>query len=210
MKRVILNSAYFPNIQYISKFMLHDEISIEQMDTYAKQTYRNRCEILTANGSLSLTVPVVKNFRTHTKDILIDYSEEWQKKQNRAILSAYKNSAFYDHYFPEFECFFIKKEKFLIDLNIKILNTLLDCIGISKNYTITKDYIKSPKSTIDLRDKIHPKPSKKFYDIGFKPAPYYQVFQDKHGFMSNLSIIDLLFNEGPLTLNIIKKTCNKL
>lgn len=206
MKRAILNTAYFPNIQYISKFVLYDEISIEQMDTYSKQTYRNRCLILAANGPLHLTVPIVKNFRTPVKDILIDYSDEWQKKQSRAILSAYKNSAFYDHYFPELEHFFVKKEKFLIDLNTKILDTLLGIIGISKSYKITNDYVKNPESTIDLRDKIHPKPSKNIYDANFEPSEYYQVFSNRHGFIPNLSIIDLLFNEGPLTLSKLKET----
>ncbi|MCK9321736.1 MAG: WbqC family protein [Bacteroidales bacterium] len=206
MKRAILSTAYFPNIQYISKFVLYDEISIEQMDTYAKQTYRNRCLILAANGPLHLTVPIVKNFRTPVKDILIDYSEEWQKKQSRAILSAYKNTAFYDHYFPELEYFFVKKEKFLIDLNTKILDTLLGSIGISKSYKITDDYIKNPENTIDLRDKIHPKASKNTHDANFEPSEYYQVFSDRHGFIPNLSIIDLLFNEGPLTLSKLKET----
>ncbi|MDD4149885.1 MAG: WbqC family protein [Bacteroidales bacterium] len=210
MSKAILNTAYFPNIQYLSKFVLYDEISIEQMDTYAKQTYRNRFVIASSNGQLSLTIPVVKNNRTITKDILIDYSEDWQKKQNRAILSAYKNSAFYDHYFPELEHFFLKKEKFLIDLNMKILDNLLNTIGIQKNYKITDAYNKNTTDTIDLRDKIHPKLSKNIYDANFEPAEYYQVFSERHGFIPNLCILDLLFNEGPMTLSKIQETCKKI
>ncbi len=205
MNEIILSTAYFPNVQYLSKFLAYKNILIEQMDTYAKQSYRNRCIISSANGPLPLTVPVVKNFRTPVKDIKIDYSEEWQKKQHRAILSAYKNSAFYDYYFPEFEEFFEKKEKFLIDLNMKILDVILDNFGIDKKYSLTNVFIKEP-TCVDFRDKIHPKASKNANDKSFKQAKYYQVFEDKHGFVGNLSVLDLLFNEGPVGLQVLEQS----
>lgn len=208
MSQIILSTAYFPNIQYLSKFLKYDNVLIEHMDTYAKQSFRNRCIISSANGPLPLSVPVVKNFRTSVKDIQIDYSEEWQKKQHKAILSAYKNSAFYDYYFPEFEDFFIKKEKYLIDLNLKILDTLLDNFGIGRNYTITEDFIKDIECD-DLRDRIHPKASKNIIDPSFKQLRYYQVFSDKSDFTSNLSSLDLLFNEGPVGLQILENSIVK-
>ena len=209
MNWIILNTAYFPNIQYLSKFISFDKVFIEINDTYSKQTYRNRCNISTANGLLPLSVPIVKNNKTKTKDILIDYSEQWQKKQSRAILSAYKNSAFYDYYYPEFEKFFIKKEKFLLDLNIKVLDVLLDCYDIKSNYSLTEEYIVDTRN-IDFRDKIHPKLSKNAIDKSFVPANYYQVFYEKNGFIANLSYIDLLFNEGPVDLQILRKCINPI
>jgi hypothetical protein len=182
--------------------LFSNDILIEVNDTYAKQTYRNRCNIYSANGTLPLTVPVVKNLHTPVKDILIDYSENWQKNHFRSILSAYKNSAFYEFYFPEFEVFFTKKEKYLIDLNVKILDKLLESYGIVKKYDLTDSFIKEP-NCIDHRDKIHPKASKHILDADFVPIEYYQVFSDKFGFIPNLSSIDLLFNEGPMALQKI-------
>ncbi|PLX06262.1 MAG: hypothetical protein C0596_17460 [Marinilabiliales bacterium] len=205
MSQILLNTAYFPNIQYMSKFVAYDKVIIEVNDTYAKQTYRNRCVIYSANGSLPLSIPVIKNNRTAVKDVQIDYIEDWQKAHYRAILSAYKNSAYYDFIYPDFENIFIKKEKFLIDLNNKILDLIFDSFGFEKNYQFTDDYIKNP-DCLDFRDKIHPKKSKNFNDSSFKQAKYYQVFEEKYGFIENLSVLDLLFNEGPIGLKILQES----
>ncbi len=205
MSEVLLNIAYFPNIQYISKFIKYDNLNIEIHDSYSKQTYRNRCLIYGANGVQALTVPVKKNNNTPVKDIQIDYSEEWQKKHKRAILSAYKKSAFYDFYYPEIDFLFNKKFKFLIDLDLEALNSILKILSIKKEYTLTKEYEKNFKFD-DLRDKIHPKVSKNIIDSNFKPSTYYQVFNDKYGFIQNLSILDMLFNEGPVSYMLLEES----
>ena len=192
----LLSTAYFPNVQYMSKF-LAGKVVIEKYETYPKQTYRNRCNILSANGVLPLSVPVQKNFHTLTKDIRIDYSEMWQRNHLTALKSAYKNSAFYDYYFYKFEPFFEKKETFLVDLNEKILNMLFSVLKIDADWSFTTDYVSAPDGFRDMRDSISPKPSRNKPDSSFTLKPYIQVFADRFDFVPNLSILDLIFNVGP-------------
>ncbi|MDR2009260.1 MAG: WbqC family protein [Bacteroidales bacterium] len=205
MSQVVLSSAYFPNIQYISKFLAHDDIIIDIYEHYSKQTYRNRCNILSANGILPLIVPVKKNYHCLIKDIEIDYSERWQKTHERAILSAYKNSPFYEYYIDEFIIFFQKKEKYLYDLNNQILNKILDILRIEKKYSFSGDFILSD-DILNYRETISPKASKNKPDPYFKSYPYIQVFSEKIEFIPNLSILDLIFMHGPMSKEFIKKS----
>jgi len=152
-----------------------------------------------SNGVQALTVPVKKNKNTPTREILIDYSEDWQKNHLRAILSAYKNSPFYEHYIDDFIQFFETKEQYLFDLNIKILDKVFSILEFEKNYRFSDEYFAEPES-IDFRTSIHPKTSKNLEDKDFKSISYIQVFSERHGFTGNLSILDLIFNEGPLCL----------
>jgi hypothetical protein len=191
----LLSTAFFPNVQYMSKF-LAGKVVIEKYETYPKQTYRNRCNILSANGVLPLSVPVQKNYHTLTKDIRIDYSEMWQRNHLIALKSAYKNSAFYDYYFYKFERFFEKRETFLIDLNENVLQTLFAVLKIDADYLYTTDYIFDSTGYTDFRESISPKPSKNRSDEAFVPKPYTQVFCDRFDFVPNLSILDLIFNVG--------------
>jgi hypothetical protein len=161
---------------------------------------------MTANGVLPLSIPVIRKNHTIVKDVLIDYAENWQINHNRAIVSAYKNSAYFDHYFPYFEVFFSLKEKYLLDYNCKILDKIIDCLSLPCSYSLSDSFEKVGLSETDYRDKIHPKQSKNAFDPHFKAFEYYQVFSHKFGFAPNLSILDLLFNEGPLAQQNIKKS----
>lgn len=192
----LLSTAYFPNVQYMSKF-LAGKVVVEKYETYPKQTYRNRCNILSANGVLPLSVPVQKNFHTLTKDIRIDYSEMWQRNHYTALKSAYRNSPYYDYYFYKIERFFEQKETFLVDLNAKILETLFSILKINADWSFTADYVSAPEGICDMRDCISPKPSKNKLDASFIAIPYIQVFADRFDFIPNLSILDLIFNVGP-------------
>ncbi len=203
----LLSTAYFPNIQYVSKFLSGDSVIIEKFETYPKQTYRNRCNILSANGILPLSVPVQKNFHTLAKDIKIDYSELWQRNHSTAIMSAYKNSPFYEYYFYKFESFFTKKETFLVDLNEKILRTIFSILKVDVNFSFTDDFISDSSEYEDFRNSISPKLSKNLPDESFNPQPYIQVFADRFDFVPNLSILDLLFNAGPESRDIIVASC---
>lgn len=198
----LLSTAFFPNVQYMSKF-LAGKVVIEKYETYPKQTYRNRCNILSANGVLPLSVPVQKNYHTLTKDIRIDYSEMWQRNHLIALKSAYKNSAFYDYYFYKFERFFEKKETFLIDLNENVLQILFAVLKIDVDYSYTTDYIFDSTGYTDFRESISPKPSKNRPDEAFVPKPYTQVFCDRFDFVPNLSILDLIFNVGPESKDLL-------
>lgn len=199
MCKILVNTAYFPPVQYISKIKNSFEILIEQFESYGKQSYRNRCDIMTANGIMTLSVPVVKgsSIKILTKDVLIDYSTNWQKLHFKGIESAYKNSPYYDYYIDNFAHFFERKEKFLLDINTKILKEIMDNIQIQRPVKLTEDYYAAPENCIDLRDIIHPKPARRRTDEPFAPKPYHQTFAERFPFAPNLSILDLLFNMGP-------------
>lgn len=203
----ILSTAYFPNIQYISKFVAFDELVLEQFENYQKQSYRNRCVIYGANGPMTLVVPVKKNSGTKTsiKEVLIDYDLKWQHQHWNSIYSAYKNSPFFDYYEDDFCVFFRGKEKYLFDLNTKINELILCLLRINVNFKLTQTYAEN-SFNYDYRSSISPKPRLFKSDELFTAYPYPQVFSDKFGFKPNLSIIDLLFNIGPDSIEIIKKS----
>jgi hypothetical protein len=203
----LLNTAYLPNIQYISKILLHQNSLIEIHETYQKQSFRNRCSIYGANGLLDLTIPVIKPHgnRTKTKDILIEYDTNWMSVHWKAIFSAYGHSPFFEIFEEELVYLFEKKEKYLIDFNQKILGQLLESIGITATISYSDEFIPYSDNPTDFRLKIHPKPQMQREDPTFLPISYFQVFEEKTGFISNLSFIDLLFNEGPQAADICKK-----
>ncbi|MDK2977975.1 MAG: hypothetical protein PWP52_689 [Bacteroidales bacterium] len=203
--KVILSTAYLPPVQYFTKLIQYDDILIEAHENFIKQTYRNRCNIYGANGLLALSIPVKKiNTKTKIKDIVIDYDTNWPKMHWKSIESAYRSSAFFEFYADYLVPFYHKKYQFLIDFNHDLLNMLAEQLEIDINFSYSDKY-SFPEDVPfdDFRDIIHPK--KKQNDPDFKVKKYFQVFSDKHGFISNLSIIDLLFNTGPEALQYLKK-----
>ncbi|HRW62396.1 MAG TPA: WbqC family protein [Bacteroidales bacterium] len=203
-KAIVLTTAYLAPVQYYSKFLKYDKVLIEVHDHFTKQTYRNRCKIYAANGVLQLSVPVKKD-QTKTKicDIKIDYDTNWRKVHWKSIESAYKASPFFDYYADDLKLFFNKKYNFLIDFNTELQYQILSFLDLNISIEFTSSYIdKYNKDYEDFREKIHPK--KEIEDKDFLKHEYIQVFIDRYGFQPNLSIIDLLFNEGPHTRNILK------
>ena len=198
----LLTTSYFPPIQYYSKLIKKEKIIIEQYEHYGKQSYRNRCDIYGANGLLTLSVPVIKGARKKiiTKDIKIEYVEDWRKVHFKGIESAYRKSPFYEYYIDDIEPIFSKEYKYLLDLNNDILGVLNEILEISPDIEYTEDYIKETVGVDDWREGIHPKKSKRIEDTSFVADPYTQVFSDKLGFEPNLSVLDLIFNLGPEAL----------
>jgi hypothetical protein len=206
-QNLILTTAYLPPIQYFTKVVNSHNIIIEINETFAKQSYRNRCVILSCNGPLSLSIPVVKSNgnRTLTKDIRIDNSTNWQKNHWKAIESAYRNSVYFDFIADLISPYFSKKEQFLIDFNHDLMDDVLEFIGLRRKISNSVEYLKDyPDDIRDLRNAIHPKHQSQFLDDEFSPCKYFQVFNDRYSFYPNLSIVDLLFNEGLGTLKIIE------
>lgn len=201
--KAIFPTSYFPPISYMAALLREENPLIEIYETYPKQTFRNRCTTMTANGVQSLSIPVSKPFGNHTKtaDIVISYQTPWQQIHKRTLFSAYKASPYFDHYFSRFEAIFDKKTINLVELNNEILSELFKILKVKKTIVLTNDYMKSSDEIIDYRTVFNPK--KDFVATDF--PTYYQVFCEKHPFAPDLSILDLIFNEGPLASAYLKR-----
>ena len=200
MTTALLQTTYFGPIQWYQKLYRYDHCLIEQYDSFQKQTYRNRCVIATANGVQALTVPVEhSDDKVLTKDLRISDHNQWRRVHWNALQSAYSESPFFEYYADDLHPFFEKKYEFLLDFNEAIRQKVCELIDIHSNVEYTSEYtsdIQHQTSDItDFREVInakHPQP-----DAEFNAKTYWQVFQHKHGFLPNLSILDLLFNMGP-------------
>jgi hypothetical protein len=192
----IFPTAYLPSIEYVSLFLKTEDASIELFETYQKQSCRTRTNVMTANGVQTLTIPVIKTNGNHTltKDIEISYKESWQQVHLRCLESAYRKSAYFDYYFPYFEKIYKQKFNTLVELNDFCLKSILKIMKVKKDYSFTTDFERIADEN-DYRISL----SKGTNKIEMKP--YYQVFADRHGFIPNLSIVDLLFNEGPNSIH---------
>ena len=199
MTTALLQTTYFGPIQWYQKLYRYDHSMIEQYDSFQKQTYRNRCMIATANGTQVLTVPIIHNGEL-VKDLRISDHNQWRRVHWNALQSAYSESPFFEYYADDLHPFFEQKYDFLVDFNEAIRQKVCELIDIHPHVEYTTKYQPSalnpqPSTLTDFRDVInakHPQP-----DEGFTPKEYWQVFQHKHGFLPNLSILDLLFNKGP-------------
>jgi len=212
IKAALLSTTYFGPVQYYTKFLLHGWRVIEVHDNYTKQTYRNRGNIFGANGLLPLSIPVLKGMahKTRAKEIRIDMSKKWKKLHWKGIESAYMHSPFFEYYMDEIRSIFDMDQSFLLDLNMHILQMTLSHLDIEPVYGPSDDFIDEPDGEYeDYREIIHPKKDP-VTDPDFNPQPYHQVFSEKHGFLPNLSILDLLFNEGPNSRSILEKSITRL
>lgn len=196
---MLFHPTYFPSIYQFSKMIHCKELIFEIEDNFQKQTYRNRCFILGPNGKQLLNVPIQKETgKQKTKNLKINYSENWQKNHVKALDTAYRSSPFYEFYIDDILPIFEKKEIFLIDLNINIFDLLSRLMQIEVPYVKTNTFHK--ESINDFRTLVNAKKP-----ITYKMPAYTQVFSNKHGFTENLSILDLLFMEGPNTLLYLEK-----
>ncbi len=199
--------AYLPPVQYMAHMVAADSVMLEMHDNYVKQTYRNRCDILGANGTIALTVPVAKGRRlkVKTKDLEISYDERWQALHWRSIVSAYNSSPFFEYYMSDFEPFYTKKYRWLFDFNIELLNVIFNALDVSIGIVTTDEYIsKDTENIIDYREIIHPKNDFTQKDPHFKALTYRQVFNERFPFVPNLSVIDLIFNKGPEAIDYLE------
>ena len=190
-KQVILSSAYLAPIEYYTKLLAYDTAYIERYDHYMKQTFRNRCVIASAGGALALTIPTEKSDegKCLMKDIRISDHGNWRHVHWNAFVAGYKHSPFFDYYADEFRGFFERKYTFLFDFNMELCQWVCEQMD-------------------DFRERIHPKHPYAETDPDFVPAVYYQVFDQKQGFIPNLSIADLLFNMGPESLIVLHSSYN--
>lgn len=191
--KALLHPTCFPSIAQFIAMIKADELYFEVCDNYQKQTYRNRAFIYGANGKLQLNIPVHHTHKERQlyKNVLIANTENWQELHLKSLQSAYSTSPFFEFYIDEIQPLFELKTKYLMDFNFKCLNVLMDCLQIGIEYSKTQQFENSATDKTDFRYLVN---SRK--EIPQKFDNYTQVFSDKHGFISNLSILDLLFNEG--------------
>ena len=211
MKTAILSSAYFAPVQWYQKLNRYENIVIEQHDNFVKQTYRNRCVIATTQGLQALTIPVERPSdarldKTQLKDVCISDHGNWRHLHWNALLSAYGESPFFEFYEDDIRPFFENRWEYLLDFNMAIIEKMCELLDIRPNIQLTTAYgqqapdddepADSCRQTplADFREAIQPKHPAP--DNEFEARPYYQVYRQKHGFLPNLSILDLLFNEG--------------
>lgn len=193
MKPVLFESHFFPCI-YFFNVWIHHPVWIEKFENYQKRSFRNKCIIAGPQGIHTLTVPLKKGKHQQQTitEVKIAYDEPWQKKHLATIRAAYGKAPFFAHYYPRIEQWYADAGEFLFDLNISIMRNLAGVLHLT-DLKFTESYEKNP-SAIDLRGRL------KLKDFGMIPLPHYsQVFEDRYGYLSNLSIMDLLFCYGPET-----------
>lgn len=191
--KALLSTTYFGPIQWYQKLYRAEHVVIEQWESFQKQTYRNRCLIATTQGIQALTVPVVRGETSLMKDIRISDHGNWRHLHWNALQSAYGESPFFDYYQDDIRPFYEQHWTYLLDFNEAIRARMCELIDITPEVSLTRVF--NAKADDDFREAINPKHPAP--DADFIPKAYYQVYQQKHGFLPNLSILDLLMNMGP-------------
>lgn len=198
---IIIHPTYFPNIATFIAIAKAKAVMFEFDDNFLKQTYRNRTYIYGANGKLSLNIPVIHSQKNRQKyrDVKIFNELKWQDQHWKSLLSAYKTSPFFEYYEDELQPIFNTKADYILDFNLKCFDVICECLQLEIETSTSEVYQKTIANTTDFRFLVNAKKEQvQSFDA------YTQVFDDKHGFMQNLSILDLLFNEGPNALNYLE------
>lgn len=200
----LLSAAYFPPVQWFQKLHRHRRCVIDTGEHFVKQTYRNRCIIATANGTQALTVPTEKPQGTKAamRDMRISDHGNWRHLHWNALVSAYGESPFFDYYADDLRPFFEERYERLARFDIAITMKLCQLLDVCPDITVSDTYVDAAKladetghAVADFREAIRPKNAPA--DAAFTPQPYCQVYACRHGFLPNMSVADLLFNEGP-------------
>ena len=201
--KVLLHPTYFPTIASFS-LLVKEQCLLEVSDNYQKQTFRNRTYIYGANGKQILTVPILHTGgdtgRQFYKEVRVDNSVLWQKIHWKTLQTAYRTSPYFEYYEDKIAPIFEQAYTFLLDLNLKTIEVLLDCLHCSVKWEKTTQYQENYDQVSDFRYLSN---AKKTYSI--EQEPYYQIFSDKYGFVAQLSVLDLLFHEGNHTLSYLKE-----
>lgn len=204
MNVVLTNMLYLPPVSYFAYLQWADRVVIEQHDSFQKASYRNRCHIIGPNGTERLSIPVQqgREVKSAYRNVKIAYTEPWAKEHWFAFRTNYNRSPFFEHYEPFFEPFYLQQYHSLYVFNSDLLELLLKLLGISVDIAYTTEFERQPINVLDIRDKLKQPDALANYRL----VKYHQVFEDKHGFVPNLSIVDLLFNEGPNASAILSQS----
>lgn len=193
--------TYFPSISHFVALVQADEIAFEVHDHFQKQTNRNRTYIYSPNGMQLLNIPIKHSKERHqvARDVKIEWAFDWQKQHFKSLEAAYRTSPFFEYFEDNLAPVFEQKPTFLLDLNFHALEIVYRCLGLTLSYTPTEEYFHERTDVLDCRSLANGKKDSSVFES------YPQVFADKHGFISNLSILDLLCNEGRFALDYLKQ-----
>ena len=197
---VLIHPNYFPEISQLKLIIDSKKLIFEINDNFKKQTYRNRTYIYGANGLLLLSIPVIhsqKN-RKKFKDVMISYDYDWLSQHWKSFQISYRSSPFFEYYEDKLVDLYVRREKYLYDFNLRSIDVLFDMLQINLEYDFTKGYSEQYSDILDYRNNY------KKLNSSFKIKEYTQVFESKHGYIENLSALDLIFNEGPNAINFLK------
>ena len=203
MSTFLLHPAFFPSVASFAVIVQSENLLLEACDNYQKQTYRNRMYMYSSNGKQTLTVPVKHTHSTgrqRYRDVKIENDFDWQKQHWRTLQTAYRTSPFFEFYEDEFAPLFHEPQYSLFELNVKSISLIAECLQFDLSFDFTGTYRKNYENKLsDYRYLINAKSTLKI-----KPDAYTQVFTEKFGYIENLSVLDLLFNLGPQSLDFLK------
>ena len=190
---ILIHPNYFPNIHQFTQIIKANNILFEVSDNYQKQTFRNRTYIYGANGKLGLFIPVIHTHKNRElfKDVKISYESNWMDLHLKSLQSAYRSSPYFEYFEDDFIKLYSEKEKFIADFNIKCIKLISNLLDLDLDFKISNEYVEKTNDIIDLRDLSNARKEKKI-----ETPKYIQVFESKHGYLNNLSILDLIFSEG--------------
>ncbi|HSD13914.1 MAG TPA: WbqC family protein [Flavobacterium sp.] len=197
---ILLHPTYFPSISHFVAMAKADTITFEMEDNFQKQTNRNRMYIYSPNGIQLLNIPVKHTLSAHQKfkDVRIENDFDWQKNHFKSLEAAYRTSPFFEYFEDDIRPIFEKKHEFMMDLNFQTIEIVTECLGAKFNFEKTIEYFHDANGLTDFRTLANGKKDTSVF------KPYTQVFEEKHGFLNNLSILDLLFNEGRYAMDYMK------
>lgn len=200
-KDILIYPTYFPSVSHFVAMAQAGSVTFETEDNFQKQTNRNRTYIYSPNGVQLLNIPIKHSKDAHqkTKDVQLETAFDWQKQHFKSLEAAYRSSPFFEYFEDAFMPVFEKKHRFLTDLNFETMTIAAQCLGMDFKFEKTAEYFHEVPQFTDLRYLTNGKKDKAQFD------PYTQVFGDKHGYLNNLSILDLLFNEGRFALDYLRK-----
>lgn len=197
---ILLHPTYFPSISHFVAMVKADSITFEMEDNFQKQTNRNRMYIYSPNGIQLLNIPVKHSTEPHQKfkDVRIENDFNWQKNHFKSLEAAYRTSPFFEYFEDDIRPIFEKKHDFMMDLNFQTMEIVTECLGVNFEYAKTIEYFHEVTDMTDFRSLVNGKKDTAQFE------PYTQVFEEKHGYINNLSVLDLLFNEGRYGVDYLK------
>jgi WbqC-like protein family len=198
--KLLLHPTYFPSISHFVAMAQADSLVYEMEDNFQKQTNRNRMYIYSPNGVQLLNVPIKHSKEAHqrTKDVRLETAFDWQKQHFKSLEAAYRTSPFFEYFEDAITPIFAKKHNFLMDLNLETIAIVCKCLGMKNEFGVTQEYFHEVPEYNDFRYLANGKKDSAQFE------PYTQVFGEKHGFLNNMSVLDLLFNEGRFALDYLK------